>query len=113
MDELIKRYNSIFEGNINKIYGICANKIDLIESEDKYLEEKAQQFSLKNNFDYYGRTSCATYEGIEDMFYNLIDKYLTKNKDVLKTKIEEEKLEKKIKKEKIKIAVYSKNEIKY
>ena len=41
---------------------------------------------LENHLDYYCRTSCKTYEGIEDMFYNLIDRYLEKNKYVLKTK---------------------------
>ena len=47
---------------------------------------------LENNLDYYGRTSCKTYEGIEDMIYNLVDKCLTKNKDELKAKMMESEI---------------------
>ena len=80
------RYNSIKDNNKNKIYGVCANKIDLIDRGLDDEEEKMRKFTLENNLDYYCRTSCATYEGIEDMFYNLIDKYLKKSKVALKTK---------------------------
>ena len=71
---------------MNKIYGVCANKIDLIDRAVDNEEEKMRQFVQKNNLDYYCRTSCKTYEGIEDMIYNLVDKYLNKDKDRLKVK---------------------------
>ena len=80
------RYNSIKDNNKNKIYGVCATKIDLIDRGVEDEEEKMRKFTLENNLDYYCRTSCVTYEGIEDMFYNLIDKYLKKRKGALKTK---------------------------
>ena len=90
LDTLIYRYNLIKENNINKIYGVCGNKIDLKDRIIENEEEKMIQFTLDNHLDYYCRTSCKTYEGIEDMFYNLIEKYLKKNKDVLKSKIKNE-----------------------
>ena len=97
MDGLIDRYKSIMEEFSNdKIYAICGNKIDL---EDKIIvgeEERMRQFK-ENNLDYYCRTSCVTFEGIEDMFYNLTDIYLKKYKDEPK-KEEEKKIIKKRKK---------------
>ena len=100
LEVLENRYNSIKEDNINKIYGVCANKIDLKDRAIDNEEEKIRQFIQKNNLDYYCRTSCKTYEGIEDMIYHLVDKYLKKNKDrLLKIKDKSEiKIEKKPKK---------------
>ena len=79
-DELKKRYNLIKEENINKIFGVCGNKIDLLDSSIEDEEEKMRKFILENKLDYYCKTSCVTYEGIEEMFYHLIDKYLKKMK---------------------------------
>jgi len=86
LNTLEDRYNSIKDNNKNKIYGVCGNKIDLKNRDVEDEEEKMREFTLENNLDYYCRTSCVTYEGIEDMFYNLIDKYLQKGKVALKTK---------------------------
>ena len=80
------RYNSIKETfeNTNKIFAICGNKIDLKDNIIDNEEEIMRNFTKENNLDYYCRTSCKTYEGIEDMFINLIDIYLKKNNNTLK-----------------------------
>ena len=58
-----------------------------------------KQFIMENKLDYYCKTSCKTYEGIEDMIYNLVDIYLKKKEVELKqkdkTKEENKKLNKK------------------
>jgi len=93
------RYNSIkeYNENTNKIYAICGNKIDLKDEIIDDEEETMRDFTKINNLDYYCRTSCKTYEGIEDMFINLIDIYLKKNNNVLKNPFKS-KLNKKNKK---------------
>ena len=93
LKELEKRYNLMKENIGNKIFAVCANKIDL-KDENLCDEEKIKEFMTKNKFEYYFRTSCKTYEGIEDMFYNLIDIYFKKNKDTIKIE-DKEKLKKK------------------
>ena len=49
-------------------------------------EERMRDFKTKNNLNYYCRTSCKTFEGIEDMFINLIDIYLKNNNNTLQRK---------------------------
>ena len=61
-----------------KIVGICRNKIDLYNIS---LIEKThiEKFCLEKKIDFYFKTSCKTYEGIEEMFNTIIDCYLKKH----------------------------------
>ena len=88
IDELERRYNIIKEdiknSKNNMICGVCGNKIDKTDGIISGEEERMREFTKKNNLDYYCRTSCKNFEGIEDMFYTLIDLYLKKNNNTLK-----------------------------
>ena len=60
------------------IYCICKNKSDLENKISLAGENKIKNFCLENKIDLQFKISCKTFEGIEEMFNEIVDSYLKK-----------------------------------